>query len=91
MRIRLRQQMKTPRHSPPALDHIQAALEASNGALIGLEWIAAQLAHEADDRASVRQQTRQAIESLRQAITELRLARGEACGALTLGFVLQAK
>jgi hypothetical protein len=83
--------MKPPRDSPPTPDHIQAALEASNGALIGLEWIVAQLDEDAGDRASVRQQTRQAIESLRQAIVELRLARGESIGALTLGFILKAE
>ena len=57
---------------------------------MGLEWIFAQLAEEADDRVSMRRQTRQAIESLRHEIAELRLARGETGGALALGFVVKA-
>jgi hypothetical protein len=82
--------MKNSRDSPTTPDHLQAALEASNGALMGLEWILAQLTDEAEDRANVRQQTRQAMDSVRQAIAELRLARGESAGVLTLGFVIKA-
>lgn len=89
-RNRLREQMKNPGDSPPTRDHLQVALEESNGVLLGLEWIFAQLAEEPDDRVGMRRQTRQAIESLRQAIAELRLARGENGAGLALGFVLKA-
>jgi hypothetical protein len=83
------EQMNNYGDSTPSPDHLQVALEASNGALIGLEWILAQLAEETADRASVCRHTKQAIDSLRQAIAELRLARGEAGGPLALGFVVK--
>jgi hypothetical protein len=83
--------MNNSGNSPSTDDHLRAALEASDCALIGLELILAALAPEkADDRAGVRRQTRLAMESLRRAISELRLARGESAAALPFGFVLKA-
>jgi hypothetical protein len=82
--------MKHHGDSAPTPDHLQVALEASNGALIGLEWIFAQLADETADPATVRGHAKQAIDSLRRAIAELRLARGDAAGPLALGFVVKA-
>ena len=68
--------------------HIQTALEASCGALITLESIRAQAVDGAT--ADVRRPIQQAIESLRQAIAELRSATDESARLLPGEFVLRA-
>jgi hypothetical protein len=68
------------RHSL-ARDHLEAALEASCEALVGLQ-LTRQVGGEA-----VKAQADQAIDSLRRAIVELRAARGEDQSALAHGFV----
>ena len=66
--------MKHQRKSRHAAAHIQTALEASCGALITLESIRARAGDEATE--DLRRPIQQAIESLRQAIAELRSASG---------------
>jgi hypothetical protein len=71
-----------------ATDHIQTALEAICGALITLESICSQSARAPIPGRMLRTQLTRAIESLRQATAELRLARDEEQSVLGLGFVL---
>jgi len=82
--------MTQPDDCRPAPDHFQTALEASCGALITLESIYAQTAHGPIDGSTLQPQLTEAIESLRQATAELRLARDDEPSALALGFVLRS-
>jgi hypothetical protein len=66
-------------------DYVQNALEATCDALMALESI--RVAPGARGRSS-ELQVAQAIASLRQAISELRLARGEEESMVALGFVV---
>ena len=70
---------------PPAREHLEAALEATCDALSVLQAIDAQV----DEHGWVKAQTRQAIDSLRRAIADLRAARGTEASALALGFVVE--
>jgi hypothetical protein len=83
-------QMTHPRDYLPALDQIEAALEASCGALITLE----SLSSGATDRAGtdpVPDPLGRAISSLRDVIDALRLVHSDASDALALGFVLEGR
>jgi hypothetical protein len=71
---------------PPARQHLEAAFEATCDALSVLQVIDAR----ADEQGSTKLQTKQAIESLRRAIADLRAARGTEPSALSFGFVAGA-
>jgi hypothetical protein len=81
--------MKQPLDFRPTPDHVRAALEASCGALIALELIRARMTDAADDVRSMQGHITEAIDSLTQAIGELRLARDDQASAVALGFVLR--
>jgi hypothetical protein len=80
--------MPHPRDYLPALDRIEAALEASCGALVTLESIDPDAPDELEDPAGMRAHVGQAIRSLRHTIEELRLAQNNGACALAIGFVL---
>jgi hypothetical protein len=81
--------MPHPRDYLPALDRIEAALEASCGALVTLESIPSDAVDGSDDPDGMRGHVGLAIRSLRGAIEELRLAQNNGAYALAIGFVLQ--
>lgn len=75
------------RNTQSALDHIRTALEANCAALLALETIRA----EASDVTAIQREVQQAIESLREAIAELRASHDqEPSIMLAHGFVLPA-
>jgi len=80
--------MHHPRDYLPALDRIEGALEASCGALVTLESIkgAADGLRDADGMEAY---VALAIESLREAIEQLRLAQSNGSSALAIEFVLE--
>ena len=80
--------MKHQRNAGKPAAHIQTALEASCGALITLESIRAQVVNGATE--DVRRPIQKAIESLREAIAELRSATDEGTTLLPGEFVLRA-
>ena len=80
----------TPRRDYlPALDGIEAALEASCGALITLESLGRGATRPAGKADGMQEPIAQAMRSLKQAIESLRAARTDGTGALALGFVLK--
>jgi hypothetical protein len=81
--------MAHPRDYLPALDRIEAALEASCGALVTLESINPDALEGPDNPVGMRGHVGQAIRSLRQTIEELRLAQNNGACALAIGFVLK--
>ena len=81
--------MHHPRDYLPALDRIEAALEASCGALVTLESINPGAADALRDVDGMRGHVGLAIRSLRRAIEELRLAQSNGSSALAIGFVLK--
>jgi len=76
--------MRHPRDHLPALNRIEAALEATCGALITLEA----LGGDASDFDAMQQHVAGAVHSLREAIEELRSAQNNGANELALGFVL---
>jgi len=81
--------MHHPRDYLPALDRIEAALEASCGALVTLESINPGAADDdLSGPAGMQRHLGQAITNLRDAIQELRLAQSNGSSALAIGFVL---
>jgi hypothetical protein len=82
------EQMTNPRDYLPALDQIEAALEASCGALITLESLSSGAAERAGTDPA-QDPLGRAISSLREVIDALRLAQCDASDALALGFVLE--
>jgi hypothetical protein len=92
-RIRIRsllialQYMDDRRHPIP--DHVEAALEASCGALRALEFSRAEMAAVGRELLTARDDTAHAIDLLRHAIGELRaLANADRPESAALGFVL---
>ncbi len=82
--------MSHPRDYLPALDRIEAALEASCGALVTLESIHSDPAGDrSDDQDGMLGHVGLAIRSLRNVIEELRLAQNNGACALAVGFVLK--
>jgi hypothetical protein len=77
--------MTHPRDYLPILDHIEAALEASCGALITLQSIDVD---STPNRDGMHGHIAEAIYSLRHAIDELRSAQSRGASGLALGFVL---
>ena len=83
------EEMTHPRDYLPALDQIEAALEASCGALITLESLNTRATAPAGEADGVRKHTGQAMRSLREAIESLRAAQSDGADALALGFVMK--
>lgn len=74
----------------PALDHLEAALEAICATLIALEAAGAGARKGAQDMRAVEAQIGDAIGSLREAIAELRKLDDIETSMLAFGFVLAA-
>lgn len=81
--------MHHPRDYLPALDRIEAALEASCGALVTLESLNLGAADGLSDLDGMQGHVGLAITSLRDAIQELRLAQSNGSSVLAIGFVLK--
>ncbi len=81
--------MPHPRDYLPALDRIEAALEASCAALVTLESINSVAGDGSDNGDSMGGHIGLAIGSLRNVIEELRLAQNNGACALAIGFVLK--
>ena len=81
--------MTDPRDYLAGLDRIEAALEASCGALITLESLNCR-AHQAGGKADgMQDHIAHATRSLREAIESLRAAQSDGTDALALGFVFK--
>ena len=82
--------MTDPRGYIPALDRIEAALEASCGALITLESLDSQATERATEANEMQEHIGRARRSLREAIDSLRAAQSDGgADAIALGFVLK--
>jgi len=81
--------MTHPRDYLPALDHIEAALDASCGALITLQSTRGAPTDRTYDADRMHAHVAQAVDSLREAIEELRSAQSRGMSGLALGFVLK--
>lgn len=79
--------MAHPRDYLPALDRIEAALEATCGALIALESLTSGAPEHPHGADGMQEHVGRAIRSLRDAIDELRSAQGAGADGLALGFV----
>ena len=82
--------MLHPRDYLPALDRIEASLEATCGALVTLESINSDACDGADDQDGISRHVGLAIRSLRSVIEELRRAQNNGECALAIGFVLKS-
>ncbi|MGA2009947.1 MAG: hypothetical protein ABSH51_05340 [Solirubrobacteraceae bacterium] len=71
-------------------DRVETALEASCGVLVTLESIHRHADESTSELLTVQAHVQQAIESLRRAIAELRLARTKSPSPMALGFVAAA-
>jgi hypothetical protein len=80
--------MNQLRDYKPVADHVEAALEDACAVLMTLESICAGAGGVASELTSFQSRIREAVESLRYAIAELRLARAEPPTPISLGFVL---
>ena len=78
------------RESDLASHHLENAIESSCVALTRLELVRRSSGDLADEIRSAESQIRQVIESLRSALAELRLERGDDESVLALGFVVGA-
>ena len=83
--------MPHPRDYLPALDQIEAALEATCGALVTLESVKSNLPDDSNDPDGMRSHLGLAMASLRHVIEELRLAENNGAYALAIGFVLNGR
>lgn len=81
--------MTHPRDYLPALDRIEAALEATCGALIALESLRCRACEDAHDPSSMQDHVGRAIRSLRDVVDDLRSAQSAGTDGLALGFVLK--
>ncbi len=71
-------------------DHLETALEAACCALVTLESIRSATGQLDADPVGIQAHVQCAIESLRDALTELRMSRSETANPLVLGFVAAA-
>jgi hypothetical protein len=69
-------------------DDVEAALDASCGALMTLQSMRMQAQDSAASALTEQVHVQHAIDSLRQAILELRMARRQVASAIALGFVI---
>jgi hypothetical protein len=81
--------MTDPPESRTAVDHYEAALEASCDALITLQLIHASATSSLAEIEDVEGQITRAIKTLQRATAELRLARTERRNKLISGFVVE--
>ena len=81
--------MTSTRNIQPALDHLEAALEASCATLINLECGRVRTREEAPDDRTIHDQISIAIMSLREAISELRAMHDAQASLLAFGFVIR--
>ena len=79
--------MTHPRDYLPVLDDVEAALEASCGALVTLQRVHVELGHRID-LTGIQAHIAHAEANLRVAIEELRRAHSRGTSGLALGFVL---
>jgi hypothetical protein len=75
----------------PAVAHLESALEASCATLIALQASAYGMPDGVPETASVRAQLGRAIESVREAIAEMRAMHHIEASTLAFGFVLGAE
>jgi len=80
--------MTPPRDIRPALAHLESALEASCATLVALQAGALAMPDGGRETAAVRGQLARAVESLREAISELRALHEVETSLLAFGFVL---
>ena len=83
--------MHHPRDCLPALDGIEAALEATCAALVTLESMKPGGADALGVVAGTEAHVLLAIRRLRDAVEQLRLAQSDGSSALAIGFVLKQK
>ena len=83
--------MSHPSDLRPEPDKLQAALEASCGALMTLQAIDRSAAAGAGEGHALHEHLVRAIESLRSAIAELRLAHDNQASMVGLGFVAEGQ
>jgi hypothetical protein len=83
--------MHHPRDCLPALDRIEAALEATCAALMTLESMNPGSVDAIGGAAGTEAHVQLAISRLRDAVEELRLAQSDGSSALAIGFVLKRK
>jgi hypothetical protein len=76
-----------PHYYEQAHDNFETALEASCGILMALESIRGHACDSAGGAVSAHARVQEAIEPLRLAITQLRIARSETVFPMALGFV----
>lgn len=81
--------MTSTRNIQPALDHLEAALEASCATLINLECSRVRARDLASDERRLQEQISSAITSLREAISELRAMHDAQASMLAFGFVMR--
>lgn len=79
-----------PREIQPALDHLEAALQASCATLIALQSTRIAARGRVDDAHLIEAQIGEAIASLGEAIDELRALHDVDTSGLAFGFVLAA-
>ncbi len=82
--------MTHPRDIQPALAHLESALEASCATLVALQASALAMPDGGLESGAVRAQLARAIESVREAISELRAVHDVETSMLAFGFVLGA-
>jgi hypothetical protein len=82
--------MTQPRDIQPALAHLESALEASCATLIALQAGVLAMPDAGRESGGVRAQLTRAIESVRDAISELRALHDTETSMLAFGFVLSA-
>jgi hypothetical protein len=86
--IQVRLTMTPRRDIQPALTHLESALEASCATLMALQATASGMPDGGRDTGPVRAQLARAIESVREAIAELRALHDDEASLLAFGFVL---
>lgn len=79
-----------PRDIQPALDHLEASLQASCATLIALQSTRLAMRGRSDDSHLIEAQIGEAIASLGEAIAELRAVHDVETSGLAFGFVLPA-
>jgi hypothetical protein len=81
----------TTRDIKPALDHLEASLQASCATLIALQATRLKIQDRLEDAYLIEAQIGEAIASLGEAISELRAFHEVDTSGLALGFVLAAE
>ena len=82
--------MTQPRDIQPALAHLESALEAGCATLVALQASALNMPDGGRETGAVRAQLARAVDSVREAISELRALHDVETSMLAFGFVLGA-